>query len=53
MNWAHKEVGLGWIGLVENVSRKWVSTIYKIAEDIFMHKQPSTLMKESYNWVYN
>ena len=26
MNWVHKEVKLGWIGLVENVSRKWVST---------------------------
>ena len=26
MNWAHKKIGLGWIGLVENVSRKWVST---------------------------
>ena len=27
MNWAYKEVGLGWIGLIENVSRKWVSTL--------------------------
>ena len=26
MNWAHKEVGLGWIGFVENVSWKWAST---------------------------
>ena len=33
MNWAHKEVGL-----VENVSRKWVSTTVKkilIKEDTF------------------
>ena len=32
MNWAHKEVELGWIGLVRNVLRKWISTIIELGE---------------------
>ena len=27
MNWAHIEVELGWIGIVQNVSQKLVSTL--------------------------
>ena len=34
MNWAYKKVELGWIGLVWNVSRKWVSTIVNITFDL-------------------
>ena len=34
MNWAYKKVELGWIGLVRNVSRKWVSTTVNITFDL-------------------
>ena len=33
MNWAHKKVRLGWIGLVQNMSQKWV--VITIKQDEF------------------
>ena len=33
MNWAHKEVRLGWIGLKQNMSQKWV--VITIKQDEF------------------
>ena len=57
MNWAHKEVGLGWIGLVENVSRKWVSTIRKgkiniESEWLVMH-QPVVALEMFFRVIVN
>ena len=42
MNWAHIEVELGWIGIVQNVSQKLVSTLVY-----------NTFSKKKKNLVYN
>ena len=52
MNWAHKKVGLVWIGLVWNVSQKWVSTHINHKHPFpFNKKIGGEISKAIYNYI--
>ena len=42
MNWAHNEVKLDWVKLIENVSQKWVST--KCKQNFFFFLGETTML---------